>query len=147
VAREQVPCIIDPVSASHPNAEELPLMLFLRRPFRCWLAVGLPALLTAGCGSFGDAPLLVGDPEVSAENVIEEHECVDLWSIVHFGSGYLLGDRLGENSLFNTLAILTVYEIIEPEFWPGFGENQINQECDIVAGALGWLGWYLTEGD
>ena len=122
-------------------------MLFLRKTFRCWLAAGLPALLTAGCGSFGDAPLLVGDPEVSAENVIEEHECTDIWSFVHFGAGYLLGDRLGDDSLLDSLMILTLYEIIEPEFWPRFGENQINQECDIVAGALGWLGWYLTEGD
>ena len=105
----------------------------------------LVGVLPFGCGGFHEVPLFMGDPEVLPEGVIQEHTCIDPWSFVHLGAGYWLGDRLGDDSFLETLLILTGYEIAEPQFWPFWGENRVNQQCDIIAGQLGWLGSYLTE--
>lgn len=120
-------------------------MPFAERSLPYLLAVCLAVSCATGCGGFKDVPLLTGDPDVLPPGVIQEHECADLWSIVHFASGYWLGDTLGQDSFLDSFVILTAYEIIEPQFWPYWGENRVNQECDIAAGALGWLGWYLAD--
>ena len=109
-------------------------------------ALGLAVLWLGACGAFKPVPLLEGDPDVLPPGIIQEHECTDFWSVVHLGSGYLLGRTLGDESFLESFLALTAYEILEPQFWPYWGENQINQECDIAAGALGWLWWYLAEG-
>ena len=120
-------------------------MLSARKASRYLLVASLAGVLTLGCGGFKEVPLLTGDPEVLPEGVIQEHTCMDLWSFVHFVAGYWLGDWLGEDSFIETFLILTGYEIAEPQFWPLWGENRVNQQCDIVVGQLGWLGSYITE--
>ena len=122
-------------------------MLLLRKLVQRFLVAGAVVFLATGCGGFKDVPLFMGDPEVLPEGVIQEHECLDLWAVVHFASGYLIADQFGVESFFDTLALLTAYEVAEPQFWPYWGENQLNQQCDILFGQLGWLGWYLTEDD
>lgn len=69
--------------------------------------------------------------------------CVDEWSLVHFASGFLLGEILGEDRFGETVALLFAYEVFEPLFWPfldptWLGETRVNQTCDIIVGALGW---------
>ena len=81
------------------------------------------------------------------DGIVEEKACVDIWSAVHVGSGYYLGERLGPDRGLETLGLLVGFELAEPQFWPGFGENRLNQQCDVVVGALGWLGWLLLDGD
>jgi hypothetical protein len=120
-------------------------MLSARRTSRCLLIAGLAGALMVGCGGLKEVPLLTGDPEVLPEGVIQEHTCMDFWAFVHFVSGYWLGNRLGEDSFTETLLILTGYEIAEPQFWPRWGENRLNQQCDIAVGQLGWLAWYVID--
>ena len=107
----------------------------------------LVGVLAPGCGGFADVPLMMGDPDVLPEGVIQEHTCVDFWAFVHFGAGYWLRERLDQGSFVETFLILTGYEIAEPQFWPLWGENQVNQQCDIVAGQLGWVASYLDDLD
>ena len=69
--------------------------------------------------------------------------CVDEWSLVHFASGYILGELLGEDRLIETVGLLFAYEVYEPLFWPfldptWLGETRVNQTCDIIVGTLGW---------
>jgi hypothetical protein len=40
--------------------------------------------------------------------------------------------------------LLTGYEVVEPQVWPGFNESELNQRCDVVVGSLGWLVETLT---
>ncbi len=63
--------------------------------------------------------------------------CLDHWSLLHFGSGLLLGGALGEDGLVPTVASLVGWEAVEPSFWPG--ETALNQQCDIAVGSLGWF--------
>ncbi|MBU0719430.1 MAG: hypothetical protein KJ749_14375 [Planctomycetes bacterium] len=93
------------------------------------------ACLPAGCGALPIPP----------EEERIEKACIDFWSTVHFGSGYLLGQELGEDSFFPTLLVLVEYEVAEPYFWVGWSENRLNQRCDIAIGALGWLVQDLLE--
>ena len=79
------------------------------------------------------------------DNTNEEDACLDLWSLVHFESGYLLGSELGGNTFGPTLGILTAYEVVEPEFWPNSNESLVNQQCDIVVGMGGWLAQSLID--
>ena len=65
-----------------------------------------------------------------------ESACVDLWSIAHAGSGYLLAGELGGGSLPATVGVLAAYELVEPHFWPGFSESTLNQACDVAVGTL-----------
>lgn len=85
----------------------------------------------AGCGNA--APVLFA---------VDEHEtdpaCLDLWSFVHFGSGYYLGGELRSDSFGPVVGLLTAYEFAEPHFWPDFSESELNQQCDVLVGALGW---------
>ncbi len=108
-------------------------------------------LTSTGCG-VGDGER--SDPGSSLEAwfsdddyIIEEKGCVDFWTAVHFGAGYLLGGRQGEDGFQESVALLVGYELVEPHFWPHFGENGLNQGCDLVFGVLGWLAWYYTGGD
>ena len=103
-------------------------------------------LVAAGCGGLQPVPLFEGDPDTLPEGVIEEKTCVDFWAAVHIASGYYLGE-LGEDSFIDALLWLALYEVAEPQFWPRWGENQLNQQCDIVFGGLGWLTWYATDGE
>lgn len=99
-------------------------------------------LLLAGLLS---SSLLPGCGMPNEEGIVEEKACADFWSAVHFGSGYYLGEQLGEDRFLETMAILIVYELAEPHFWPGFGENRLNQDCDVVFGALGWAAAVLEK--
>jgi hypothetical protein len=38
-----------------------------------------------------------------------------------------------------TLGLVTAWELAEPEFWPGWNESELNQDCDIIVGMFGWL--------
>jgi len=87
----------------------------------------------AGCGSLNPTLVAVND------NDTEEDACLDLWTLVHVGSGYYIGTRLDEDSAVPTAVMLAGYEVLEPLFWPGFNESELNQSCDIVVGMLGWL--------
>ncbi len=100
-------------------------------------ASGLIRLLVAGtvlqvpladCATFGPSPFGGNIPETT---------CFDFWSIVHFYSGYLIGGRLGSDRLADSAGLLILYEGAEPLFWPGFAENDLNQNCDVVIGTLG----------
>ena len=73
------------------------------------------------------------------DNHTTDEVCLDVWSPVHLGSGYLLGDQLGDNSLVSTIGALAAYELAEPHFWPGFHESTLNQACDLVVGTVGWV--------
>ena len=70
-------------------------------------------------------------------------DCLDGWTVIHFGSGVLLGEALGDDGFWPTTAILTGWEVAEPSFWPG--ETVNNQRCDIAAGGLGWLASRVTD--
>lgn len=98
-----------------------------------------------GCGTeLGEATFQhtveAGDPGVTVDKA-----CIDFWSLVHFGSGYYLGEQLEEGGLAESMLLILWYEWLEPAFWPGFNENRLNQECDVVVGGIGWLAWYLNE--
>ena len=92
-------------------------------------------VLTGGCGAFGPSVSLVA----LNDNETEEAACLDLWSLAHIGSGYVIGTRLDDDSAAPTLAMLVAWEIAESGVWPGFNESGLNQSCDIVVGMLGWL--------
>ncbi len=94
-----------------------------------------------------DAPTqTIINPVVPSEEVFEQlvggedKGCLDFWTIVHFFSGYSLGVAGEEKSFLPALVILWGYEVIEPDVWPGWFETEINQECDIL---VGWLGWAM----
>ena len=98
------------------------------------------ALLAAGCGNFDlGASLFQHSLQEGDEGVVEEKECFDFWTSVHVISGYYLGEDLGEENFAASMLLLLG--------WPLFGESQLNQECDMAVGALGWLAWYLTDGE
>ena len=104
------------------------------------------ALLAAGCGNFDlGASLFQHSLQEGDEGVVEEKECFDFWTSVHVISGYYLGEDLGEENFAASMLLLLGYELLEPALWPLFGESQLNQECDMAVGALGWLAWYLTD--
>jgi hypothetical protein len=83
-------------------------------------------------------PSVVGCPVVPSASQWGETNtgCLDQWSLVHFGSGFILGEALGDDRFFPSMAILVAWEIAEPLFWPG--ENGENQLCDIAVGGFGW---------
>ncbi|MHC4698366.1 MAG: hypothetical protein ACYTFA_16660 [Planctomycetota bacterium] len=97
------------------------------------LVAGVTLVCTTGCGAFSPPLFAIND------NKTTDQVCLDLWSLVHFGSGYYLGDELGDDSLVPTVGLLTAYELAEPHFWPGFNESELNQRCDVLVGTLGWL--------
>lgn len=73
------------------------------------------------------------------DNDTADAVCLDVWSPVHLASGYLLGDQQGDDSLVSALGVLTAFEFAEPHFFPGFNESDLNQTCDVVVGAVGWV--------
>ena len=100
--------------------------------------VALSALslaLTAGCGAF----ISPADGVDADGTTPKEAECLDLWSLVHFTSGYLVGTQLGEENFVPTVGILSGYEVLEREIWPEFDESLLNQRCDVVVGSIGWM--------
>ncbi len=106
------------------------------RKIICWAfrwSMNVMLTCTAGCGAFSPPLFAIND------NKTTDQVCLDLWSLVHFGSGYYLGDELGNDSLAPTVGLLTAYELAEPHFWPGFNESELNQGCDVLVGTLGWL--------
>jgi hypothetical protein len=113
---------------------------------RSCLLIGMVACTALiGCGTeLGEAAFQhtveAGDPSVTVDRA-----CIDFWSLVHFGSGYYLGERFEEEGLAESMLLIVWYEWLEPAFWPAFDENRLNQECDLVVGGLGWLAWYLNE--
>ena len=103
---------------------------------RGYLAYALACAALAGligCGSLAPSSAALEDDDAV------ENACLDLWSLVHFGSGYYISNELGDDSLVPTVGVLVAYELIEPEFWPGFSESELNQQCDIAFGTLGCL--------
>lgn len=86
-----------------------------------------------GCGAFPLPSIAFND------NDNTEDACLDIWSLVHFGSGSYLRSELGGDSFGPTLMLLAAYEAAEPEFWPAFNESRVNQQCDVVVGMCGWL--------
>jgi|GEM_PF-2308670 len=107
---------------------------FVKRVVGCIIAsITLSGFL--GCGAF-----VTPADGVNADGTIpNEAACLDLWSLVHFSSGYMLGDQLGDASFVPTFGLLSGYEVIERDVWPGFDESRLNQNCDIVVGSIGWL--------
>ena len=79
----------------------------------------------------GRVPGLGGASKCSATG------CLDHRSLAHFETGILLGEALGEDSFWPSMAVLVGWEIVEPSFWPG--ETPQNQQCDLGVGSLGWL--------
>ena len=92
-----------------------------------------------GCGGLGLPSIALND------NVNEEDACLDVWSLVHFESGYYLGSELSGDTFGPTLALVTAYEVAEPHFWPLWNESEVNQQCDIVVGMGGWLAQSLID--
>ena len=96
--------------------------------------LGAGALIRlAGCGALGP-PIIAVDDNVEGEAV-----CLDVWSVVHFATGIILADALGDDSFVPSLGLVTAWELTEPGFWPGWNESGLNQNCDIAVGMLGWL--------
>ena len=87
----------------------------------------------------GVLPSLVGCPVVPPASQWGPTDvgCLDHWSLVHFGSGLVLGATLGNSSLWPSMAVLSGWEMVEPTFWPG--ESGLNQQCDLVVGGAGWF--------
>lgn len=75
--------------------------------------------------------------EALAAALEADQDPVDGWTLVHFGSGALLG-ALGFD-FHTTLKLLILWEIIEPHIWPGWNESPENQVVDVIAGMLGWF--------
>ena len=92
-----------------------------------------------GCGALGP-PLVAYD-----DNAEGEDACLDLWSLVHLGSGTILAEAIGDDSFMPTLGLVTAWELAEPEFWPGWNESELNQNCDIIVGMFGWLAHEAVE--
>lgn len=88
---------------------------------------------STGCGIVGSTAYV---PE--SEREITEPNCFDTWSVVHISAGGIMGELLTSDSLGLTLLGLIGYEVIEPYFWFDFGENDLNQACDVAAGVVGW---------
>ncbi len=65
--------------------------------------------------------------------------CLDDWSLVHLGTGVMLGQVLGKQGWEIAESMLLGWEVVEPHVWPGFDESLFNQQCDIVVGSLGYL--------
>lgn len=86
------------------------------------------SVASSGCGTF-----IVVDDNLSTEDA-----CLDRWSLLHFGAGYALSQQLGDRHFIPGLGLLFGYELIEPEFWPGYNESELNRNCDVVVGAIGW---------
>lgn len=101
----------------------------LRRAMSAVFATAVVSI--AGCGN--SAPALFALDEDATDQA-----CLDLWSFVHFGSGYYLGEELGGDNFVPVVGLLTAYEFAEPHFWPGFDESEVNQQCDVFVGTLGW---------
>jgi hypothetical protein len=89
--------------------------------------------------AFGLIPSLVGCPVVppASEWGPTDVGCLDHWSLAHYGSGVLLGQALGEDSFWPSMAVLAGWEVVEPSVWPT--ETSLNQWCDIATGGVGWL--------
>ncbi|MHC4089232.1 MAG: hypothetical protein ACYSVY_02965 [Planctomycetota bacterium] len=110
--------------------------------------LGFRVLILTFCGLTG----LVGCETLPLSMALDyddsasEPACLDLWSIVHVASGYLIGRGLGEDSAAPTTGLLLAYEVAEPRFWPGFNESSLNQQCDIAVGALAALAELRTGG-
>ena len=85
------------------------------------------------------------DSEGQKERGKREEAPIDLWSIVHFLSGFLLGillNLLGFSVLTGFIIaaiILILWEIIEPKIWSGWNESWKNIIADIIIGLLGFL--------
>lgn len=84
-------------------------------------------------------PSIVGCPVVppASQWGATDTGCLDHWSLAHFGSGVLLGEALGDDGFWPSMAVLACWEVVEPSFWPG--ETARNQQCDMGVGGLGWL--------
>ena len=93
----------------------------------------------AGCGALGP-PIIALDDNAETEAV-----CLDVWSIVHFATGTVLADALGDDGFMPSLGLVTAWELTEPDFWPGWNESELNQRCDIAVGMLGWLAHEAAE--
>ncbi len=73
----------------------------------------------------------------------------DVWSIMHFGSGVLLGilfillELKFSVSFILTLTILTIFEVLEPKLYKIFPDRLkevfFNQIMDIIIGLFGFL--------
>jgi hypothetical protein len=113
---------------------------FEGRRFACVL-VGVLLVLLTGCGALGPPLFAINDNE----NV--EDTCFDTWSIGHGLASYFLGQAFGEQSALPLLTLGVIWETTEPTFWPGFNESELNQHCDILIESIGWLTWYVVEGD
>lgn len=92
----------------------------------------------AACAWMGVAGCIPTDPHGSVFFGGVDVSAFDPWTGVHVGSGRMLGDRLGDRSFTKTLVALVVWEVLEPDFWPGWHETPANQVVDVVAGVGGW---------
>ncbi len=90
-------------------------------------------------------PSMAGCPMIPPASTGEatEVDCLDGWSVMHFGSGVMLGETLGDDGFWPTTAALIGWEVVEPSFWPG--ESVQNQRCDIGIGGLGWLASRISD--
>ncbi len=99
-----------------------------------WL-LSVSLLVTLGaCGTTAPPP-----PDQESPTSGKDIDCVDVWSFVHFTSGYLLGLAIDSDSFVPTYAALLGWELLESSIWPGWGESEVNQHCDMYAGSYGWL--------
>jgi len=61
---------------------------------------------------------------------------LDIWTPVHFAVGALVG-RMIPNRVVG-YGLITIFEILEPAFWPKWRESKINIVTDLGVGYLGY---------
>ena len=81
-----------------------------------------------------------------------EGKYIDMWTIVHFLVGVILGVILRYSTGFDFIGkfliaafLLILWEKIEPIIWPGWNETLENQVCDVIFGLIGFLIGYLLD--
>jgi len=99
-----------------------------------WLLSGSLLFVLSACGTTAPPP-----PEQEIPTSGKDIDCIDVWSFVHFTSGYLLGLAIDADSFIPTYVALMGWELFESGIWPGWGESEVNQHCDMYAGSYGWL--------
>jgi hypothetical protein len=73
---------------------------------------------------------ILGEPDVG---------CLDAYSLAHFTGGFLLDQQFGNDAFLPSMAALVGWELIEPLVWPGYAETDLNVQCDLLLGVLGWM--------
>ena len=60
----------------------------------------------------------------------------DTWTPVHLTVGLILG--LTQPSRPTAYGLISIFELMEPDFWPNWRESKINIATDLVVGFVGY---------